>query len=68
VAESQDFELKYDGRVLVVTIIINTDQDPDKLARNIQRVAKGPRLDALVCTGRRVLGRRGEDAVDGVAE
>lgn len=45
----QDFELKYDNNVLVLHIVINTNQDARKLAKNIQRIAKGPRLDALVC-------------------
>ena len=64
-ADEQDFSLKYDGKVLMIHICINTDQDPNKLAKNIQRIARGPRLDALVCW---VEGYNGEDAAKVWAE
>jgi hypothetical protein len=47
-ADQHDFSLKYDGKVLVLHIVMNTDQDPNRLMDRIKRLARGPRLDALV--------------------
>ena len=55
----QDFELKYEGNVVIVHLVINTDQDLQKLSKNLQRIAKGPRLDAYVCWGEQYIGEEG---------
>ena len=57
-SEPQDFTLKYDGKVLMLHICINTDQDPHRLVEIIKRRIRGPRLDAMVCW---VEGYTGED-------
>lgn len=45
--EPQDFQLKYDGTVLV-HVYVRADQDVAKLQKNVIRAAQGPRLDAIV--------------------
>lgn len=44
--EQHDMDLRYDDRVLGFHAFVNTDRDPHQLARDFQRVAKGPKLDA----------------------
>lgn len=56
--DPQDFSLKYDGQVLVIHLVMNTDQDPHRLMDRIKRLARGPRLDAIVAW---VEGYSGED-------
>lgn len=46
--ETQDLELRYDDRVLGFHAFINTDRDYNKLALDIQRAAKGPKIDASI--------------------
>ena len=46
--DPQDFSLKYDGKVLILHVVINTDQDPHRLMDLVKRLVRGPRLDALV--------------------
>lgn len=42
-------DLRHDGRVLLVTLVINTAADPYQLAKSLKRVAAGERLDAHIC-------------------
>jgi hypothetical protein len=46
--EIQDMSLKYGGKVLVIHIVLNTDQDHYHLAKSLRRAARGPHLDALL--------------------
>lgn len=46
--DTHDFQLKYDGIVLMIHLYIRANQDISKLQRNVVRAAKGPRLDACV--------------------
>jgi hypothetical protein len=41
-----DFDLRFDDRVLAVHAFVNTDREPSPIAKEMQRAAKGPRLDA----------------------
>lgn len=41
-----DFDLRFDDRVLAFHAFVNTDRDPSPMAKQMQRAAKGPRLDA----------------------
>jgi hypothetical protein len=43
-----DSVLRYDGRLLVFHIYVNTDQDPHHIHKAILRIARGPRLDICV--------------------
>ena len=45
--ETQDFQLKHDGAVLIVHVYIRATQDVTKLQKQVIRAAKGPRLDAI---------------------
>ena len=45
----QDMSLKYEGKVLMFHIALNTDQDPYQLLKALRRVLRGPRLDAMTC-------------------
>lgn len=62
----QDLELKYNGRVLVVTLVINTEQDAEKMMKNIFRIARGPRLDAVLVQIEGYSGENGKDIWDQV--
>lgn len=44
-----DFSLKYDNKVLAIHVCMGTDQDPNTLAKNIQRAARGPEQEAVMC-------------------
>ena len=44
-----EFDLRFDNRVLAFHAFVNTDRDPNPMAKQMQRVAKGPRLDASAC-------------------
>ena len=44
--QQQDFDLRFNDRVLAFHAFVNTDRDPTPLAKQMQRAAKGPRLDA----------------------
>lgn len=44
--QPHDFDLRFDDRVLAVHAFVNTDRDPSPMAKQMQRAAKGPRLDA----------------------
>lgn len=46
--EKHDMDLRHDDRVLGFHAFVNTDRDPSPLARDFQRVAKGPTIDASV--------------------
>jgi hypothetical protein len=46
--EPLDMQLKHDGKVIIVHIVINTDRNHYHLAKELRRVARGPRLDALL--------------------
>lgn len=45
--ESQDFQLKYAGTVLMIHVYIRAQQDLPKLQKNVLRAARGPRRDAI---------------------
>jgi len=45
----QDMSLKYDGKVLMFHVAINTDQDPYHLLKALKRALRGPHLDAMTC-------------------
>lgn len=47
------------GDVVALHLYVNTDSDPKKLSENIQRAARGPRLDALMCAIERYDGEDG---------
>ena len=42
----QNFDLRFDNRVLAFHAFVNTDRDPSQLGKQMKRAAKGPRLDA----------------------
>jgi hypothetical protein len=44
--ETQDFDLRYDDRVLAFHAYINTDRDPNVLGPTLQRTARGEKLEA----------------------
>jgi hypothetical protein len=48
-ASVDDFDLRYDDRVLAFHVYINTDRDPSTLGHEIQRAARSPQLDAQAC-------------------
>lgn len=58
--DPQDMSLKYDGRVVKVEIYLNTDQEVEKLLKNLKRAARGPRLDAMVAMISQYSGEDGE--------
>jgi hypothetical protein len=43
-----DMSLKYDGRVLVVTAVVNTATDPYDIQKRVNRALRGDRLDAVI--------------------
>lgn len=43
---TDEFDLRFNDRVLSFHAFINTDRDHEPIGREIQRVVKGPRLDA----------------------
>jgi hypothetical protein len=43
-----DMTLKYDGRVLVVTAVVNTAADPYDIQKRVNRALRGDRLDAVI--------------------
>lgn len=45
---TEDFDLRFDDRVLMFHCYVNTDRENEPLAKKVQRIAKGPRLDASV--------------------
>lgn len=47
-ADVQDMTLKYDGRVLVVTAVVNTETDPYDIRKSVNRALRGDRLDAVL--------------------
>lgn len=66
--EPQDFGLRYGGRVLALHIYINTDQDFNKMAKRVQRVARGLRNDAIVCWVEGYEGENGRVAWEAMQE
>jgi hypothetical protein len=46
---ANNFELRYDRRVLAFHIFVNTESDPYHVHKGLLRIARGPRLDACVC-------------------
>ncbi len=46
--QAQDMTLKYDGRVIVVTAVVNTEADPYDLQKRVNRALRGDRLDAVI--------------------
>ena len=44
-----EFDLRFNDRVLGFHAFVNTDRDPSPMSLQMQRAAKGPRLDASVC-------------------
>ena len=44
----QDMSLKYDGRVLVITAVVNTETDPYDIQKRLNRALRGGRLDAVM--------------------
>jgi hypothetical protein len=40
--------LKYDGRVLVVTAVVNTETPPYDIQKRVNRALRGDRLDAVI--------------------
>jgi hypothetical protein len=47
-SDVQDMTLKYDGRVLVVTAVVNTETDPYDIQKRVNRALRGDRLDAVI--------------------
>jgi hypothetical protein len=47
-SDTQDMSLKYDGRVLVVTAVVNTETDPYDIQKRVNRALRGDRLDAVI--------------------
>jgi hypothetical protein len=45
--ESQDFQLKYTGTVLMIHVYVRAQQTCPKLQKKVLRAARGPRLDAI---------------------
>lgn len=45
----QEFDLRFDQRVLAFHVFVNTDRDHVPMLKQIQRAAKGSRLDASAC-------------------
>jgi hypothetical protein len=43
-----DMSLKYDGRVLVVTAVVNTATDPYDIQKRVNRALRGDHLDAVI--------------------
>jgi hypothetical protein len=41
-----DFGARYGGRLIVVEVFCNTDEDPNKIGKRIQRAARGIKLNA----------------------
>lgn len=58
----QDMTLKYDGRVLVVTAVVNTETDPYEIKKRLNRVLRGDRLDAVLVKIEGYSGKAGETA------
>lgn len=58
----QDMTLKYDGRVLVVTAVVNTDADPYDIKKRVNRALRGDRLDAVLAKIEGYSGAAGEVA------
>lgn len=48
--EQQDMSCQYDGRVVVLEVYINTDEDINAILARVVKAAKGPRLCASVVT------------------
>ena len=46
--DAQDMSLKYDGRVLVVTAVVNTETAPYDIQKRVNRALRGDRLDAVI--------------------
>jgi len=47
-SDTHDMSLKYDGRVLVVTAVVNTETDPYDIQKRVNRALRGDRLDAVI--------------------
>jgi hypothetical protein len=47
-SDVHDMTLKYDGRVLVVTAVVNTEADPYDIRKRVNRALRGERLDAVL--------------------
>jgi len=46
--EQYDFGARYGGRLVQIEVYCNTDEDPDKIAKRVQRAARGIKLNAAV--------------------
>jgi hypothetical protein len=44
----QDFSIKYGGRALGFTVIVNTDEDPAEVAQRLSKAARGQQKNATV--------------------
>lgn len=47
--ELQQFDLRYDDRVLAFHAYVNTDRDPGTMAKQIIRAVQGSKMDAQAC-------------------
>lgn len=47
-AGPQDMTVKYDGRTLTVTLIVNTDEDPAMLAERLTSSARGEKNNMVI--------------------
>lgn len=47
--EQHDFAPRYGGRIVSIELYANTDEDVNKLAKRVQKAARGVKLAAVVC-------------------
>jgi hypothetical protein len=58
--EVQDLSLRYGGRVVCVTLYVNTDADALAIGAKMTRIARGTRRDAALSTVAVYKGEKGE--------
>ena len=47
--EMHDFAARYGGRIVALEVYVNSDEDAHKLAKRVQRAARGMSLNAVIC-------------------
>jgi hypothetical protein len=50
----QDTSIKFGGRTIVMTVVVNTDEDIHEVGERVNDAAKGPKL-RMALTGTRVM-------------
>lgn len=57
--EQQDFTPRFNGRVVMLKVFVNTDEDHGKVAQRVTRSARGPGNNACVVMGTVIDGEDG---------